>query len=640
MHPQRLATPDLVRLFDTGSVASLSEWQLLERFVAHRDELAFEALVSRHGPMVLGICRRMLGNSQDVDDAFQATFLVLLKRAGSLGPGDAIAAWLHGVAVRVAQQARSAAFRRGQRERTGIAFDVASPDPVIDDPELRRVIDEEINRLPWKYRAPIVLCYLEGQTHEQAARQLDWPLGTVKGRLARARATLETRLTRRGLACGAALAALAAGTRSQAAFSGPLIEATCRAAARLGSGKLTAHIVSASIVRLAQGVLTTMMFQKLKLIALGAVVSGLFLTSAGVLARQQAGKAKESVALPHPDDSALATNEPVELPHPDASAPASKAHAVATGLPAPGHPAAPTAKTAAPRSHAKLSREMVQAARHSYLVTMDDYANIGGHTTAERVSNASRMLMMAETQADSDPATKTRALSGHLQRMRDLVRAAQSVDAQNANGAEARAFLAEAELLLAQARTPKPKTVPATPPTHPGTKLGPGQDPKSQAILRKLEEPVAMSFPNETPLEDLLKYIKQATQGPKDSGIPIYVDPQGLQEADKTLTSPIQLDLEGIPLRRTLQLALRQLDLVYFVDDGILVITSEQSEDKGLPPSRAEPAPITEKLERFDRGDMSLEEMKAYLEELKLRKEILKIQSELDKPALDHAPAQ
>ncbi|MGC8642033.1 MAG: RNA polymerase sigma factor [Isosphaeraceae bacterium] len=483
MHPQRLAMPDLVRLFDTGSVASLSEWQLLERFVAHRDELAFEALVSRHGPMVLGICRRMLGNSQDVDDAFQATFLVLLKRAGSLGPGDAIAAWLHGVAVKVARQARSTAFRRRQRERTGIAFDVPSPDPVIDDPELRRVIDEEINRLPSKYRAPIVLCYLEGQTHEEAARQLDWPLGTVKGRLARARAQLESRLARRGLACGTALAALAAGTRSQAAFSGPLVAATCRAAVRLGTGKLTAHIVSASIVRLAQGVLTTMMIQKMKWIAVCAVASGLFLTSAGVLARQQAGKAKEPV---------------------------------------------------------------------------------------------------------------------------------------------------KAELLPAQAKTPRPKPAPTAPPTQPGTKLGPGQDAKSQAIIARLEQPVAMSFPNETPLEDILKYIKQATQGPKDSGIPIYVDPLGLQEADKTLTSPVSLDLEHVPLRRTLQLALSQLGLIYFVDDGILVITSEQSEDKGLPPSRPEPAPFLQKTEKFERGEMTPMELKAFLEELKMRKEIAKVRKEIE----------
>jgi RNA polymerase sigma factor (sigma-70 family) len=262
MSTHRLATAELVRLFETGSLSGLSEWQLLERFVAHRDELAFQVLVSRHGPMVLGICRRMLANAADVEDAFQATFLVLLRRAGSLGPGDAIAAWLHGVAVRVAQQARSAAARRGQRERLGMAVEVAEPNPTSEDSELRRILDEEINRLPLKYRAPIVLCYLEGQTHEEAARQLHWPLGTVKGRLARARSLLESRLARRGVACGTGLAALAACSSTEAAVPASLVASTCNAATRIGSGTLIAHVVSASIAQLIHGVLSAMILQR------------------------------------------------------------------------------------------------------------------------------------------------------------------------------------------------------------------------------------------------------------------------------------------------------------------------------------------------------------------------------------------
>jgi RNA polymerase sigma factor (sigma-70 family) len=624
MNAHRLATPDLVRLFDSGSMASLSEWQLLERFVAHRDELAFEALVSRHGPMVLGICRRMLGNSQDVDDAFQATFLVLLKRAGSLGPGDTIAAWLHGVAVRVAQQARSAAFRHHRRERTGVSYDIPGPDPVVDDPELRRVLDEEINRLPWKYRAPIVLCYLEGRTHEEAAQQLDWPLGTVKGRLARARSRLETRLTRRGLACGAALAALAAGTRTQAGVAGPLIEATCRAAARLGTGKLTAQVVSASIVRLAQGVLTAMMFQKLKLIALGAIASGFLLTGAGVLARQQG----------------QGPTEPFEKP--GNGSPDKKLDVAATGLPRPGSEAAPAGKVPpTPMTENDLYRAVLQAARHAYMATRDDYHK--GRSAVQRVHSASRLLMEAEAQAGSapsGPAQKVKAVEAHLERMRELARDEEHAGDDDPNGTEARAFLAEAELLVAQAKAPKPKPSPAAPPTQSGAKDGPGQDPKSQAILAKLEEPVSMSFPNETPLEDLLKYIKQATQVRSGSGIPIYVDPLGLQEADKTLNSTVQLDLEGIPLRRTLQLALKQLGLIYFVDDGLLVITSGSSEDLKLPPSRVEPPPFGQKMDRFERGDMKVEEMKTFVEELKMRKEILKLEAEIEKAKAEVEKAQ
>src|SRR5437879_3986889 len=125
MYQQRLATPEFVRLFEEGSLAGLSDWQLLDRFVSQHDETAFEALISRHGAMVLGISRRMLGHSPDVDDAFQATFLVLIKRAHTLGPRDAISAWLHGVAVRVAWRARADAARRGQREKVGLVVDRA-----------------------------------------------------------------------------------------------------------------------------------------------------------------------------------------------------------------------------------------------------------------------------------------------------------------------------------------------------------------------------------------------------------------------------------------------------------------------------------------------------------------------------------
>ncbi len=140
-----------------------------------------------------------------------------------------------------------------------------------------------------------------------------------------------------------------------------------------------------------------------------------------------------------------------------------------------------------------------------------------------------------------------------------------------------------------------------------------------------LEEPIAMSFPNETPLEDILKYIKQATTGPKSSGITIYVDPLGLQEADKTLTSPVSLDLEGIPLRRTLQLALRQLGLGYFVDDGILVITSQASEDRGgLDADPIGPSPFDRKQEKLERGEMTMDEMKTFAAELKMKTEIMK----------------
>lgn len=151
---------------------------------------------------------------------------------------------------------------------------------------------------------------------------------------------------------------------------------------------------------------------------------------------------------------------------------------------------------------------------------------------------------------------------------------------------------------------------------------GRNDDPRSLKILAKLEEPVSMSFANETPLDDVLKYIKQATTTPTYSGIPIYVDPVGLQTAERSLNSTIQMDLEGVPLRRTLQLLLTQLGLVYYVEDGVLVITSPDSEDTHLPPSMMTPTPIMDRLEKAERGELSASEMKELLKVLMLRRQL------------------
>jgi hypothetical protein len=171
-----------------------------------------------------------------------------------------------------------------------------------------------------------------------------------------------------------------------------------------------------------------------------------------------------------------------------------------------------------------------------------------------------------------------------------------------------------------------------TPAVTPGGEVLLGQDdvrssdPKTRQILEKLEEPISMSFANETPLDDVLKYIKQATTSPEFRGIPIYVDPVGLQEAERSINSTIQIDLEGVPLRRTLQLILAQLDLVYFVEDGILVITAAESEKpSSLPPSMARPSPIFEKVVRAERGELTISELKELIEYHKLLNEVQRL---------------
>jgi RNA polymerase sigma factor (sigma-70 family) len=231
----------LEALFRFGTVGGLSDTELLERFVSGRDEAGeanFRTLLARHGPMVLRVCRSVLDDPHDAEDAFQATFLALARKAGSIRKHGSLASWLHGTAQRVARKSRTAARRRLAREshlaRESPVADVSGESrPTLEDREVSPILHEEIERLPANYQAPIVLCYLEGMTHDQAAFELGWPVGTVRGRLARARDILRSRLSRRGLALCAGIAATGSPSDATAAgLSAALVEATVRAALR------------------------------------------------------------------------------------------------------------------------------------------------------------------------------------------------------------------------------------------------------------------------------------------------------------------------------------------------------------------------------------------------------------------------
>ena len=215
-------------LFRLGAAGGLTDRQLLERFLSRHDgcEEAFEVLVARHGPMVLSVCRHVVGNPHDADDAFQATFVVLVRRAGSIRNLDALGSWLHGVALRVAFRVKAEAARRRAREERCEPRGLGVVGPGDQD-ELRRSLHEEIERLPAKYRNPIVLCDLEGQTHAEAAEHLCWPIGTVSGRLSRGRELLRSRIVRRGvtLSAGVVVASLSE-KPAAAAVSGRLVGAT------------------------------------------------------------------------------------------------------------------------------------------------------------------------------------------------------------------------------------------------------------------------------------------------------------------------------------------------------------------------------------------------------------------------------
>jgi RNA polymerase sigma factor (sigma-70 family) len=260
----------------------LSDAQLLQRFVERRDETAFEALVQRHGPMVLGVCRRQLCDPHAVDDAFQATFLVLVRKAGTISQPDLLGNWLYGVAYRVAVKARVNAARRSAHERQAASMPRLDAPPDFDARELRLILDEELDRLPEKYRVPLVLCYLEGKTNEEAARHIGCPLGSMSWRLSRGRDLLHRRLRARHLGVPAAFftVLLTEGVAS-AAVPVALIETTVRTG-MIATGADALGGIPAAVAALAEETLKAMGGAKVKLLGITAAVIALafFLTGA------------------------------------------------------------------------------------------------------------------------------------------------------------------------------------------------------------------------------------------------------------------------------------------------------------------------------------------------------------------------
>jgi RNA polymerase sigma factor (sigma-70 family) len=324
-----------------GAAAEDSDGNLLRRFLTRRDEAAFASLLRRHGPMVYGVCQRVLGDHADADDAFQATFLVLVRKAAGIRKHESVGSWLHGVASRIARQARISAARRRDHERQAPIMPSRDEIAAVVWRDIRPLLDEELERLPEKYRAPLVLCYLEGKSHEEAAQQLGWPNGTVCGRLARGRDLLRGRLIRRGLTLSAPLFATALAEEAIAALPVALLGSTTTAATLFAAGQTTAGgSLTTPALTLAEGALRAMYLTKLKTVtALLVAIAVLGTAGATVAHHNRASHRGEQTVAPLSNESeeaavvlAQKSRDPAKLPNNQADKPGSASNSGGSGF--------------------------------------------------------------------------------------------------------------------------------------------------------------------------------------------------------------------------------------------------------------------------------------------------------------------
>jgi RNA polymerase sigma factor (sigma-70 family) len=264
-----------------------TDGQLLASFIDEKDEAAFDALVRRHGPMVFGVCCRVVGHHHDAEDAFQATFLVLARKAPSVRPRERVANWLHGVALRTALKAKAVTAKRRVRER--LVAEVPEPAVAPHDPwrDLQPLLDHELNGLPENYRLPILLCDLQDKAIKEAAQQLGWPQGTLAGRLARGRKLLAKRLARRGLVLSAgSLAGVVSRTAASAGVPASLVSSAVRAAGMVAAGRMAGDgVVPVKVAALMEGVMKAMRISQLKKVTAVLLVVAALGTGGGWLCR-------------------------------------------------------------------------------------------------------------------------------------------------------------------------------------------------------------------------------------------------------------------------------------------------------------------------------------------------------------------
>jgi RNA polymerase sigma factor (sigma-70 family) len=431
----------LESLFDAGALGGLTDGELLACFQTGRDTIgpeAFRILVERHGPMVLGLCRSVVRDLHDADDAFQATFLVLVRKADSITRRDTIGPWLYGVAGRVARRARDRSIRRKRREVEANAEIPSTNRPITESPSVEEIVHDEIARLPESFRGPLVLCCLQGLSYDLAALQLGLPEPTLRGRLHRARKRLASRLRGRGITAGV-FASVAEPVRlTLPPLPLSLVETTVQFALRWSSvtGLLSgAALIPDSIAVLAQGVIKAMHLQSIKLSGIVTLVAAGALGT--MVVAQQAKKAADPGAVP---------------------------------------------------------------AKNAAALTREEQAKIREAAELEAIEKVERLAI----------------------RQQEITK-------------------------------------------------------QTQLIRQRLDQLIDADFATGVTLEQLLKHIKQATSDQSFPGIPIYVNPIGLQEAHQTMEAAIEVNRKQCSVREVFWSALHPLQLSYIVKDGFVIIDSRTS---------------------------------------------------------------
>jgi RNA polymerase sigma factor (sigma-70 family) len=410
------------RVAHAGLGGETDDAGLLERFLSQHDEAAFEILLKRHGPMVLGVCRRLLRDPHAADDAFQAVFLVLLRKARTLRKRELLANWLYGVAYRTALRARRVGARLHAREKAMSEIPAADSDDASIWRDLRPVLDDELHRLPDKYRRPVVLCYLEGKTFTEAARDLGWPAGTVSGRLARARKILQSRLTRRGITLsGAALGVVLMEKALTAAVPVPLFDQTIKAATLLAAGSAGAvGGFALPVSALAEGVMQTIYLTKMKLVVTTVLALGILAAGAGVITLQRLDARQPAVRLARKTEP-LERNQVDEKPKLLADEVAQLNQRAEDGriadMPADQLKSLLDAIPNGSKVGALL-KDQLEAAQTETTARWKEFC--AGRGTLDICMAASQRLLQAERELSRKRADQVAAFQAHWQRMKDI----------------------------------------------------------------------------------------------------------------------------------------------------------------------------------------------------------------------------